>query len=178
MIQLIVDYATNRVLGYNMIIPELATDLILVEDEEIEKFRDIDPSNALYYENGQLIKKELDPLNKEFQELNDSEFNIRTAIENEQKIFMDNILSGKTVEEATAISRENREKLENIKLMRNDINKWFEERKTKNIVCKFEDEEKSLSNKYFLSIITAVRDENEYIEEWLNYHIEKMNKKS
>ena len=56
MIQLIIDYATNRVLGYNMAIPELSTDLVLVDDKEIEKFHNIDENSALYYENGQLIK--------------------------------------------------------------------------------------------------------------------------
>ena len=29
--------------------------------------------------------------------------------------------------------------------------------------------------KYFISILTSIRDENEYLEEWLNYHIEEMN---
>ena len=175
MIQLIIDYATNRVLGYNMAIPELSTDLVLVDDKEIEKFHNIDENSALYYENGQLIKKKLDPLNKEVQELNVEEFDIRNKVENEHKIFMDNILSGMSLEEASAISKQNREKLENIKLLRKDINKRIEERKAKNIVSIFEEEEKLLTNKYFLSIITAVRDENEYIEEWITYHVEKMN---
>lgn len=175
MVQLIIDYSTNRVLGYNMAIPELTTDLVLVDDEEIENFRNIDSSSALYYENGQLVKKELDPLNKKIQEINDEEFNIRVNVENEQKIFMDNILSGKTMEEASAIARLNREKLENIRNLRKDIYQKIEERKAENIVNLFKEEEKLMTNKYFLSIITCVRDENDYIEEWITYHVEKMN---
>lgn len=175
MIQLIIDYATNKVLGYNMAIPELTTDLILVDDKEIEKFHNVDANSALYYENGQLVKKELDELNKEIQEINNQEFIIRVDVENEQKIFMDNILSGKTVEEASSIAKSNRDRLENIQILRKDLYKKIEERKLKNIVSIFEKEERSLTNKYFLSIVTCVRDENDYIEEWITYHVEKMN---
>ena len=174
MVELIVDYSTNRVLGYNYAVPELATDLILVENDEIKKFHNIGENYALYYENGQLVKKELDSLSKKLQEINDEEFIIKKDVENEHKIFMDNILSGKTMEEASTISRQNREKLEQINLSRKNIYEEIENKKAENIVKRFEREEKSLSNKHFLSIITAVRDENEYIEEWINYHVEEM----
>ena len=46
------------------------------------------------------------------------------------------------------------------------------EKRTKNIIQKFANEELEIINEHFLSIVTTIRDENEYLEEWLNYHIE------
>ena len=175
MVQLIIDYATNKILGFNTIIPENTTDLVLIEDDELNKIHSIDVFNNLYYEDGQIVEKdEIDPLLQELKEIDTIETEINNLVENEQKVFIDNILAGKTTEEAASIAKNNREQLENIKNRRNNFNTKYLNKKNDNLISKFENEEEKISNKYFLSIITAVRDEEEYIEEWLNYHIEKI----
>ena len=37
-----------------------------------------------------------------------------------------------------------------------------------------EEEKKDIAYKYFLSMVTVIRDENDYIEEWIRYHIEEL----
>ena len=58
MVQLIIDYATNKILGFNTIIPENTTDLVLIEDDELNKIHSIDVFNNLYYEDGQIVEKD------------------------------------------------------------------------------------------------------------------------
>ena len=172
MIQLLIDYSTNKILGYNTIIPENTKDLVLVEEDNYFQFTN---KNNLYYENNQIIEKEeQDSSYQELENINNIEREFFNFVNNEQKIFMDNILAGKTIEEATEISKANREQLNNVKKMREQYEKKQYEKKIQNIVAKFEQEEEEIQNKYFLSALTAVRDENEYLEEWLNYHIEEM----
>ena len=56
MVQLIIDYATNKIVGYNSIIPDEDTrDIVLIEESELAKFSN---QNNLYYENNMIIEKE------------------------------------------------------------------------------------------------------------------------
>ena len=172
MIQLIIDYSTNKIMGYNSVIPQDTTDLIIVHEQELNQFSN---QNNLYYENGKIVEKnEVDIDYQELQEIDEIEKEFQYAVNNEQKIFMDNILAGKSIEEATYITKINREQLANAKKLREQFDKKHYEKRIKNIIQKFEQEEQEIQNKYFLSVLTAVRDENEYLEEWLNDHIEKM----
>ena len=174
LIQLLIDCATNKILGYNTIIPDNTTDLILVEDEELNKLHSVNIFNNLYYEDGQIVEKdEIDSFYQKLQELDTIQEKAKNDVINEHKIFMDNILNGMTTEEATTITKTNREQLESVKIAKENLLQKHEERKNENILKKFQKEEEEISNKYFLSILTSVRDENDYIEEWLNYHIEE-----
>ena len=170
MLQLIIDYATNKILGYNSVIPQDTTDIVLVSENELQKFSNFD---NLYYENGEIIEKQENDY-QELQEIDEIEKEFSYAVENEQKVFMDNILAGKTIEEATEITKVNREQLANAKKLREQFNKKHHEKRMENIIKKFKQEEEQIENKYFLVALTAIRDENEYLEEWLNYHIEEM----
>ena len=175
MIQLIIDYVTNKILGYNTVIPENTRDLILVEEEELSKFHGFSMFDNLYYENGKIIEKEaMDSFYKEMMEIEKNGEEFRNKVNNEQKIFMDHILSGKTFEEAASVIKNNRERLEMIEDQRKILFQGHENRKSKAVLAKFKEEEEEISHKYFLSVITAVRNEENYIEEWLNYHIENI----
>lgn len=87
------------------------------------------------------------------------------------KLFMDNIISnGMSVEEATKISKMNRDKKEEIQ---DKINTLISDHK--NDICsaidaKFKKEEEFMDYKYFLSMVAIVRDENEYLKKWIDYH--------
>ena len=174
MIQLFIDYATNKILGYNTIIPEDTKDVVVVEDDFVKKLSNISLFDNLYYENGEIVEKETDSDYKEIREISVAEQSAKRDVENEYKILMDNLLNGMSLEEATAISRENRNKLEEVKNRKNTFDTNFAKKRDKAIISKFEAEEKDIKNKYFLSIITTVRDENDYIEEWISYHVENM----
>lgn len=172
MVQLIIDHATNKIMGYNSIIPQDKTDIVLVSELELKQFSN---QNNLYYEDGKIVEKEvLDDDYQELQKIDETEKEFKHAVDNEQKIFMDNILAGKSIEEAASITKTNREQLENAKRVREQFDKKYYEKRMRNIIQKFEKEEESIEYKYFLSILTAVRDENEYLEEWINYHVENL----
>ncbi len=176
MIQLFIDYATNKILGYNTVIPVNAKDIkdmILIENEEFEKIKSVNLFDKYYYENGQIIEKEdIDEDYKQLKEIMDLEKKYKSNVENEQTIFMNSILNGKTMEEATGIIKSNRDSYETAKQTIKDFNEKLFQRRENNIISMFEKEEEEIDTKYFLSILTTVRDENEYLVEWLNYHIE------
>ena len=175
MVQLIVDEVTGRLLGFNTIIPVITKDLILIEDEEFNKLQKEHDFQKLYYEDGKVIEKEEnDAAYEEIKELEQQELNYREKVAKEQKVFMDCVLDGKSMEEAATIVRANRQQLEEIEERKKEYWSGYEYKRQKKVVARFEKEEEELSNKYFLSIVTAVRDENDYIEEWLDYHIETM----
>ena len=175
MIQLLIDYSTNKILGYNTIIPDNKTDVILVDDSYMDKLNKSTIYDNLYYENGEIIEKEeIDPYFDELKTLSVEEYSARENVKNEHKIFMDNLLNGMSVEEATIIAKNNREQLEDIKSRKEKLNTSHAIRRNNAVLSRFEAEEKEIANKYLLSIVTAVRDENDYIEEWISYHVENM----
>lgn len=173
MVQLMVDEVTGKVLGFNTIIPNNTKDLVIIDKEEFEKLKKEFDFSKLYYENGQFIEKEelnIDKLNQ----IEKKEMQLRQILQNEQKIFMDHILSGSSIEEAAAIIKTYREQYEEAKREKEDFWKEHERKRQKKITEKFKKEEENIKNKYFLSIVTAVKNENEYIEEWIDYHVENM----
>lgn len=175
MIQIFIDYATNKIIGYNTIIPDNTADVILVEDDCIQKLSNINIFDNLYYENGEIVEKEEpDSSYMELRELSVAESSATDNVKNEHRIFMDNLLSGMSLEDATAVTKKNRELLENILERKKAFDMQHESRRTEAVSARFAAEEKNIENKYFLSIVTTVRDENEYIEEWISYHVENM----
>ena len=58
MVQLIVDEVTGKILGFNTIIPSNTKDLVLIEDEALEKIQNEYNFQKLYYEDGKIIEKE------------------------------------------------------------------------------------------------------------------------
>ena len=78
------------------------------------------------------------------------------------------------MEEAAKISKENREKAILLEKERDTFNNKVKEISYSKILAKFEAEEKEIDYKYFLSMVTVIRDENDYIAEWIRYHIEEL----
>ena len=171
MVQLYIDYSNNKIIGYNKIIHELNENYIFVEDSEAEiLYKGLD---NLYYIDGKIVTKtdstdtyysDLDSLNKEMSEA-------VSLVNDEYKLFMDNIISnGMTVEEASKISKENRDKKEKIQSKIDTLVAKHKEDIYNAIDSKFKAEEEAINYKYFLSMVSIVRDENEYLKEWMDYH--------
>lgn len=176
MIQLYLDKLTNKILGYNTVVPKgISKNLILVDDEYLTEIKDLINKN-LYYVDGEIIedndKKNI--LLEQINDLNEKIFEFQDKVNNEYKLFMDNIISGMSLEDASEISRGNREQLEALKREKDVLDKQREDETKKAIMQKLEKEEEKIQYKYFLSMLTIVRNENDYLEEWIRYHIEEL----
>lgn len=172
MVQLMIDYATHKILGFNRILPRNVTDLVVVEEAALEQWKESGRFDRLYYENGEIVEKDEDVIYQELRELEDREAHAGKILQKESKLFMEYILSGKTVEESLTILKDNRRKLAEIKDLKRGLMETIKNKKFENINYIFENEEETLRNKHFLSIVTVVRDENDYLVEWLDYHID------
>ena len=176
MIQLYIDFLTNKITGYNTIIPNpIPKDAIVLDDSELSKLNNF-MFKDYYYKDGQIIEGNGQEDNYTIQkkELETRVTELQNKVNNEQKIFMDNIITGMSIESATQISKINRESLEQAL---ND-KKAFEDAYKKAVANAKEDkitkEETNINHKYILSMMAIIRDENPYLEEWIRYHIEEI----
>lgn len=177
MIQLYVDLLTNKITGYNYVIPSpIPKDVILVEENELSKLSNFISKN-IYYIDGEIIEKNIeeeDSFTFQKKEVDSKVNDLQTKVNNEHKIFMDNIINGMSIETATQISKSNREALKEVLNEQKALEKMREEAVKQVQEDKIEQEEMNLDYKYFLSMVAVIRDENPYLEEWIRYHIEEM----
>ncbi len=176
MIQLFIDYATNKIVGYNTISSDRERDAIYVNDSELPRLIRLSTcDDNLYYIDSQIVEKEEpDDHYRQLKELNQQYAKAQENLTNEHSIFMDNILSGMSMEDAVKISNHNREEAARLEEKRKAFDQKAKEKTQSNILAKFVEEEKDICYKYFLSMVTVVRDENDYIEEWIRYYIEEL----
>lgn len=177
---LYIDPLTKKIIGYNEATANFTPDNIttyLIHDDslkgEVKKFM----NTALYFENGKIIKKKcaedeffVSAINKISSEIS----TLKESIKNEQKIFMDNVIGGMSVEKAATLSKKTRE---NCWKLEEEYLRLINERKEKTINKiseKINKRESGIAFKYFLSIVAVVRNENDYLEEWVRYHIENI----
>lgn len=173
------DTLTKRIVGYNKVVNDEFVDNIstfLLPDEMLS---DIEGyiGGFVYYEDGKILRKECKEDTDFFSRLDEfgnKIYAIEKDIINEQKIFMDNISRGMSVEEATDLSKKTRELHKEVlgkhqKLLAERINKTQHK-----ISEALNEKEKKTIFKYFLSMVAVVRDENDYLEEWIRYHIEEI----
>lgn len=180
MIELFVDILNNKILGYNSsIIDEKRKfpNRYIIDNPELEKYiiQNI-ASKGLFYSNGEIIEKDIDDSEdeSELKTLSDRKAQLQALVDNEQKILMDNILSGMTLEEASFISKNNRDTLKALDDKIVELENKIQDSRSAEMNSRFEQEESFIDYKYFLSMVTIVRDENDYLAEWIRYHIEEM----
>lgn len=180
MIELFVDILNNKILGYNSsIIDEKRKfpNRHIIDNPELEKYiiQNI-ASKGLFYSNGEIIEKDIDDSEdeSELKALSDRKAQLQALVDNEHKILMDNILSGMTLEEASFISKNNRDTLKALDDKIVELENKIQDSRSAEMNSRFEQEESSIDYKYFLSMVTIVRDENDYLAEWIRYHIEEM----
>lgn len=175
MIRLYVDILTNRITGYNRIAQEgFCRDAIRIADKELEKLNAF-MEKEFYYIDGEIIEGSVAPKDGCSEESGELEYmELREKVDCEHKIFMDNLISGMKAEEAAGIAKKNRDALEAAEKQREQRNGQQKEKTKQAVIEKFEKEERGIDYKYFLSMVTIVRDENDYLEEWIRYHIEEL----
>lgn len=180
MIEIYINYTNNQIMGYNTIINNDNGDHIFIEGEDEEIVIKNVMSGRLFYIDGKVELKDSVPsrpsIEIELEKVSTkiSELENLTSGKNEYKTFMNNIIGGMSVEDAAKISKENRNKLEELIQKRNKILEDINEEEEQGKLRIFEEEEANIDYKYFLSVVTIVRDENPYLEEWIRYHIEEI----
>lgn len=181
MIELLKDPVTDKIYGYNTILPEkmdeamLDRDRVFVEDtDKINQY--LMNSGSLYYIDGEIVQKNdvETRLSSEELELIHAYESTKKDVDNEQHLFMDNIINGMSLEDATKISKQNREKLSELEAKMTKLDSEIQQDTEGKMVEKFEKEEANINYKYFLSMLTIIRDENDYIEDWISYYIEEL----
>jgi len=183
MIEIYVDYKNMKIVGYNTIIHNTSnSDSIFVEGDEEKKVLSSGINNNLFYIDGKVTELKDDEIPQE-SEASISLHNVMSEIneiskqasgENEYKTFMDNIINGMSMEEAKNIAKNNREKLATLEKQRDELTAELKKEEVAGKLRLFESEEAKIDYKYFLSVIAIIRDENDYLEEWIRYHIEEM----
>lgn len=175
MVQLLIDQLSGKILGFNNIITDDHNpDIILIDDNELDKIKNKLSFNNLYYKDGEIIEySSKNDYYKDYEKIISKLSEVQKLVDNEKTIFMDNIIDGMSIEDAAKISKENREKLDELQIKQKEFLKKRDDDLESLLISKFEKEEKSIDYKYFLSMLAVVRDENEYLEEWISWHIEK-----
>ena len=173
MIQLKINKATGQVTGYAHVDHAVPRSMdIAMEDGE---FALLDYSKLVtgfyYIEDGKIVKKdEKDSFTLEYEAALEELDRARDAVENEQHVFMDAVIGGMSVKAASALAKENREKLEAAEntLMELQHREYgmARERLSQDMA------DDGTDYAHTLSIVTVVRDENRYLPEWIRYYVE------
>lgn len=174
MIELIIDYATNKITGYNTILPQDADGLVLADDGEIAKLLNVSPYDRLYYVDGKITEQEPDDYYKAMKELDSLYFKLQKKTIDEHRIFMDNVISGMPIEKAASVASENRKAFQEISKKREALIEEHGQKEKTALLNRFEQEEAAIRYPYFLSMVAVVRNENDYLEEWIRYHVEEL----
>lgn len=180
MIEIYVNPLTRVINGYNKVVNDENVDNVttfLVSNEmlgTLEHMREM----PLFYVDGKVTSHNDNEDAKMEQDIKDLNSKIHAAenkVRNEHEMFMSNVLSGKTQDEAARISRENREEYEKLLKEKEEL---VEKKKVKTALKIEKILEEKIHEpdvfKHFLSIVAVVRDENDYLEEWMRYHIEEI----
>lgn len=178
MIQLFTDPLTDKIIGYNTIVPDNIDkkDIFLVDDNSLETVKLI-MEKDLYFIDGKIVEDNKNTYAEIENKIKETRRKLQIAtsdIENEHSIFMDNIINGMSLEEASKISKSNRNKVNELKKEAEDLQNEYEEEVYAKTDSIFEKEENRIEFKHFLSGLSIVRNEDDYIEEWLRYHIEEL----
>lgn len=181
MITINIDYRNYKIIGYNTIVTEdniNNPDCIILDGDEEKNVLSNFFNNKLYYINGKIIEKdnETDEKLTKLVSINEQIRQIKNDTDdaNEYRLFMDAIINGMSVEEAVQISKNNREQLKSLESERDTLIKAINDDVEQSKLYILEKEEASINYKYFISGLAVVRDENDYLEEWIRYHIEEI----
>ncbi|MFG6382698.1 MAG: hypothetical protein K1V96_00370, partial [Lachnospiraceae bacterium] len=114
-LQLFIDPITKKIIGYNKFFTD--TDLkdkdnIFIEGDMVEKLFQTGLNDKLYYIDGTILEKDIpDDYEKNLLELEEKRKLQIQLVQNENQLFMDNLIQGLSIEESTKQLKENRELL-------------------------------------------------------------------
>ncbi len=176
MVQLYTDILTDRITGYNTAIPEGYVDENLVGDECLPMLSKLG-GRPLYLVNGQVVAENPGVDGGLYDEMQQADADIAEAqrkVDGEHKTFMDRIISGMTLDAARDAAKADRDALQALESRREALRQRHGALAQEAVARRFEREEEGLNPDYFLSMVAIVRNENEYLEEWVRYHVEEM----
>jgi hypothetical protein len=158
------EYVTGYIYQNDIVIDEDTEDITLLTRGNIV-------NEKVVYENGILEEREPDEYLVTIHQKENEITSLTEKVENEYKIFMDNLMGGMTVEEALKEAQANRDALEKTQ---ESYNAMQEERR-KEIFDLWEtrnkEEEEGMTWNYYVSACLLIRDENRYLLEWLSWHL-------
>lgn len=160
------DACKMRKLCQNVNFP-IYKDDVFVPDEEISTADVVEGKS--YYIDGKIVKKEEEEPD-ELKEL-ETEYAEKDALD-ESKYFMDLVMGGKDLDEARNSVAEHRKDLEELKMKI----KTLQEEKTKWLEKYWIEKHKETDTedyKYYVAAVLLIKNENKYLEEWLDWHIEQ-----
>lgn len=178
--QIFIDPLSKRIIAINTNIDdcaELNKDNIYIDEEDtITVIQSLETEN-LFFIDGKITKEAPELANSdaeiiaEYEELNKERYKLEQLVGDEYKILMDKIISGVSMEQAAEEAKNNREKLESILKQLHDLEEVQKEIVKDIVIGDIKTEEENIDYKYYSSILLLIRDENEYIEEWINHFI-------
>lgn len=119
MVRLFLDDISGMVIGYEHILTGYETykNDVLIESsaENMRLLQNAVVENNVYYKDGIIYTGEKDPYYVGIESQRDKIRELSDLVENEYHTFVDNLTAGRTLEEAAAIAKENRDKLETAK---------------------------------------------------------------
>lgn len=173
-LQLFVEPVNNQIIGYNKLTETIVSkDSIIIDIDEGEPYITL---LGKYYIDGKIAdtNSNIDTVFENIPQLESKCNQLQKIVDNEYKTFMDNLLDGKSMDEAKKIAQANREKLNAAKENLAKVSKHYQSKLAEKVKDKFQKEYAKNNCKYDVSILLLIRDENEYLEEWLSHHIKKL----
>ena len=166
MVKLFIDPVTNKVMGYNRIVDTVSRDDIIVETAGIN----IGNIRNLYYENGKLVRKDVCDYHTEIEEKAIHLREVANCLKVKKDNFVDDLINGKDMDIARKEIHELEKQITELKAEIGEMSQKHEEDIQKFYSEKYEEEEKSIDFKHYISLCLLVKDEDDYLQEWIDYH--------
>lgn len=168
MLKLIKDDLTGKIFGYSNVVDNTilySTD-VLVEESELAK---VGLKNA-YWIDGKLCKKEKD--DEYYDEISTISAEIRQREEaNKGKELLDYLIEGKNLAATIKLIKDAKDKIKELTDRRDTLVNNHTERLKKYYLSQNRANDAILNCKYYSAVILLIKDENRYLKEWLDWHL-------
>lgn len=166
-IELFVEPVSKRITGYNTIPIIVENDAhVYIDDDGSLSLSEL-KNHKYYYIDGHVVKDDnREDMTDSLTNLYEKSMDIESILKDEEKIFMDAIMSGKDIDEARSIVQEKRDQYADIQKKIKDL-----EKSILNEVYKSYQQPEC---KYYLSILLLIKNENEYVVEWLDHYFDRI----
>lgn len=172
----------NRIIGYNKVVKwndRVDPDVIIYDETKttIEQIEDGIQKGSIFYINGEIVESDPDTgktkEEKELESISSELLTLSTSGKNEYEDFMKDLIETASFDTAISNAKKKKNRREELS-KRNDVLREKIQKAEEKAYQKQLKKSIPTSYKYFLSGITTVRDEDNYLVEWLCYHIEEM----
>lgn len=165
MLKLIIDDLTGKINGYTNVRDNtcIYKDSVLVQES---KLQDIDLSKAFWVDGG-IVEKETEKT--ELTRLEEQIAQKQQAIEN--KTLLDYMLDGHTFLEITKLVSTGKSELEKLVSQRKTLIEERKKEQTDYYLKMNREADAKLACRYYSAVILLIKDENRYLAEWLDWHL-------